>query len=482
MNKTVVADFNNTSLRLSLSRINKILDAPDKKSALQMSFAKRIQYIVMNKEKKLSDLYDYMHTGTKAEKLLIRPNDGIDNKLILDLNEKITNFQIEKMCKIRSAEKIKRYYIEHKENLRNKNNPKQEFTTMVYNGKRKEKDINGVMKEIKGRVYYLSKNHPPCHKPTTRCETNNNEAGAYKHVTHKDDMFVALAPNKGKFNTVNNFNDLKGLNRIKFGLAVASDMIISRNAGRCVKDCINSNTIIPQLAFKNAVDDLKQLHERRVYLRDIKPGNTAFDGKHINFIDVDDRIGVNKETATLEPIFNKYGKEASYTRKYITQKLFDKIYRCNPSSDNKITLRPTYSINHPLKVADEYAFLMTMIAATSNDTDLKSSIADAKIDIIGNSIMSGINKELEQYNVIEKQGELIDRFVQTKKEYCHPGVMNTDNEKHFIPWLNDNIKPKNIKSVKLLLTDPAGYAEEKFKTHLADMLLFKSPTNTSIPL
>lgn len=88
MNNTVVVKFNNTSLRLSHSRIDKINNASDKKTALQMGFLKKIQYICMNKGKRLSDLYDFTHDHKNGEKLFIQSNGRIQEKLTSVINKK----------------------------------------------------------------------------------------------------------------------------------------------------------------------------------------------------------------------------------------------------------------------------------------------------------------------------------------------------------------------------------------------------------
>lgn len=72
-----------------------------------------------------------------------------------------------------------------------------------------------------------------------------------------------------------------------------------------------------------------------------------------------------------------------------------------------------------------------------------------------------------------EKDKLTDKLIETQKEYNNTGIMNKSNKTYFTPWLKENIKPKHHKSVKLLLTDPAKYADTAPKTHLADMLLFK---------
>lgn len=111
--------------------------------------------------------------------------------------------------------------------------------------------------------------------------------------------------------------------------------MISHNAGICLIDHLNNNAPLPQSVFKIAVNELKKLHEIQGYLRDIKPANMAYDGKQVNFIDVDDRIKAHEITKISAPVFKIYGKEVIYTPKYITQGLVNNIYESNPGNPGK---------------------------------------------------------------------------------------------------------------------------------------------------
>lgn len=363
-----------------------------------------------------------------------------------------------------SAIKIERYYMSFKRNLREIESKNEEFTKMVYNGS--EKNING-------RVYYFSRNYLPAYKPTKSCEIDSNKKGGFKHVISEDPIFVALAPNnpRKKFNTVNDFSKLTGLKTIKFGLAVSSELIIARNAGDDLFKYLSKNTNLPLLAFKNAVNDLKQLHERGVFLRDIKLQNLTYDydRKQVNFIDVDDRLGVHKKSDSFIPLFHTYGHEVIFTPKYITLGLINNIYT-NDAGEFKLIHK---DITQPLKVADEYAFLMIMIATTTDDVALKAEMAEPKTDIVGKVKISNIENMI--YNEVNSDGlkELKDLRSKVKGEYINPGAMNSKNKEFFTKWISENIKPENINSINLLLTNPAKYAKKTPNIHLADMLLFK---------
>lgn len=82
----------------------------------------------------------------------------------------------------------------------------------------------------------------------------------------------------------NKVDDLKGINSVKFGLAVNHNLMIARNAGESLLDCIEKKQSILPNHFENAVNDLKKLHKKNIYLRDIKPGNMAYDGKQLTLL------------------------------------------------------------------------------------------------------------------------------------------------------------------------------------------------------
>lgn len=322
------------------------------------------------------------------------------------------------------ALKIQKYYSIFQRNLTKRGSISEEFTKMVYNGNRKN---------INGREYYLSKNYIPVYRPSEKIPYDKNEFGSFKHVTHKDRRFVALAANERneEFDTANNFEHFNGLNSMKYGLVVRSDLIIARNAGPDLFTYQEKKTNFPLLAFKNAVNDLKTLHGRGVFLRDIKPENLAYDGKQVNFIDLDDRLGVNKETSPSISRFDIYGQESSYTPDFITTPLLNSIYKNHEHSDELIDKDTT----HFLQAADEYALLLSMIEVTT------------------------YNKYI---NVDPKSTQPVcEKYLKSR------------NKEQAISWIEENIKPNYINSAKLLLTEPEKYAETAPNLHLADMLLFK---------
>lgn len=413
MNNTVVVKFDNTSLRLSHSRINKINNAPDKKSALQMSLPKKIAYIWMNKGNSLNDLYDFIHKNRNGEKLFIQPNGCICKKLASVSNEKNNHLKSYEV----NCRNIELNEILHEKGIILKNNV---FTEVVY--RKNKEDVTGV-------TYYLSKNHPPIYKPNIPYVHLKHEQGASKYVVSKDDNFVALATTKkNELNTANKFDDLNGLNSIKIGQVVTKNLMISPNAGTCLTDHLKNNPPLPQSAFENAANDLKTLHQRNGYLRDIKPGNTAYDGKQVNFIDVDDRISKNTLGNHSTVKFKIHGEPCIYTENYITDNLLYEIYDKNDRiSNNK-------DVAKYLKAADEYAFLLTIIAATTKSKVLREAIISPTSD-------------------------------------RNPQKLGISNKLHLRTWVDQHVNSQHKRTVNLLFSAPDKYAVLNSDIYLSDMLL-----------
>ncbi|AJI95841.1 hypothetical protein BD65_1833 [Yersinia ruckeri] len=349
-----------------------------------------------------------MQTGVKVRNAPIKLNDEAKEKNIL------------------SANKIRFYFRVHLKKLDKMQNngdyTNNRFIKTIYNGNDKS---------ISGREYYFHKDHRPVYRPNQKI--SNGEKGGFKQITHKDSRFIALKPINiaAKFDKRNNFNDIKEINSIKVGLAVSTKLIIARNAGLDILECINDGDIIPGDAFKNAAMDLKKLHLRNIYLRDIKPENTTYDNKNVNFIDVEDRVSAHINADKNKMEFTINGADIIYTENYLPKALADNIYgKNNGLLSDKDTI--TY-----LKSADEYAFLLTMIAATTKNIQLRSII-------------------------------LHDDESQDKKT----GKMNAGNRGFFDLWINENIKGEHKKTAGLLLVNPKVHANLKGDIYLSDMLLF----------
>lgn len=121
-----------------------------------------------------------------------------------------------------------------------------------------------------------------------------------------------------------------------------------------------------------------------------------------------------------------------YTENYITSELKEHIY-----SEYDVPLTGKNVIKY-LKSADEYAFLLTTIAATTENSKLKSII---------------LNDDENQYQ---------DRTT---------GKMRVENKNEFNQWINEKIKVEHRGSARLLLTNPKLHAELKGDIYLSDMFL-----------
>lgn len=322
-----------------------------------------------------------------------------------------------------AANKIKHYFRDHLEKLE-----RMESEGLYTNKGFIKTTYYGDNKSIHGREYYHSRNkdHPIVYKPSEI--PSGVENGSFKIVTRKDDRFVALEPVdiSDRFELDNNFNDIKDIRSMKTGLAVSTKLIIARNAGKNVFDCINDGDAIPDSAFKNAANDLKTLHKRHGYLRDIKPENTAYDGKQINFIDIDDRI--SKDTDQQDLKFKLHGEQAICTMNYITEKLLGGIYDKNDRiSNNK-------DVAKYLKAADEYAFLLTIIAATTKSKVLREAI-----------ISPDPTRKIQRLSYV--------------------------NRERVSDWIRYNTEFQHRDRVRLLFSAPDKYAVLNNDIYLSDMLL-----------
>lgn len=326
-----------------------------------------------------------------------------------------------------SANKIKHYFRVHLKKLEN-----MEENGLYTNKGFIKTTYKGNDKSIYNREYYHSRNkdHPIVYKPNEISVGVEN--GSFKTLTRKDHRFVALEPVdiSDRFETDNNFNDINNIRSIKTGLAVSTKLIIAANAGICVSKYIKCGNIIPCEAFKNAVNDLKTLHKQNGYLRDIKPENTTYDGKQINFIDVEDRISKDTHSNHSTVKFKIYGEPCIYTKHYITSDLLQNIYdKHSELSNNKDVVKY-------LKSADEYAFLLTFIAATSKSKGLRNTII-------------------------------------SPTWARNPQKMSAINKVHLTKWVDQHVKSQDRHTVNLLLSAPDKHAILRNDVYLSDMLLFK---------
>ncbi|WP_145520863.1 hypothetical protein [Yersinia mollaretii] len=324
-----------------------------------------------------------------------------------------------------AANKIKHYFRDHLEKLERME------SEGLYTDKGFIKTTYfGNNKSIHGREYYHSRNkdYPIVYKPSEI--PSGVEKGGSKIVTKKDDRFVALEPIRkyGRFEKNNNFKDIKDIRSINTGIAVSTKLIIDRNAGVCISKYIKSGNTIPYGAFENAANDLKTLHQRNGYLRDIKPGNTAYDGKQVNFIDVDDRISKNTLGNHSTVKLKTHGEPCIYTENYITDNLLYEIYDKNDRiSNNK-------DVAKYLKAADEYAFLLTIIAATTKYRTLREAII-------------------------------------SPTEVRNPRKLGFINKECIHEWVGQHVKSQHKCTVNLLFSAPDKYAVLNSDIYLSDMLL-----------
>lgn len=327
-----------------------------------------------------------------------------------------------------AANKIKHCFRDHLEKLE-----KMESEGLYTNKGFIKTTYNGDNKLIHGREYYHSRNkdYPIVYKPSEI--PSGEEKGSFKIVTRKDDRFVALEPVdiSDRFETDNDFNDIKDIRSMKTGLAVSTKLIIAHNAGKPVFDCISGGDTIPDSAFKNAANDLKTLHQRNGYLRDIKPENTAYDGKQVNFIDVDDRISINTHGNHSTVKFKTHGEPCIYTDNYITGNLLYKIY------DENSRVANNKDVAKYLKAADEYAFLLTIIGATTKYRTLRES------------------------------------FISPTKAR-NPRKLGFMNKNYIHEWVDQHVKSQHRDRVHLLLSAPDKYAVLNNDIYLSDMLLLSS--------
>lgn len=348
-------------------------------------------------------------TGIKVINTPIKLNDEANDKNTLSANKIRFHFRV---------------HLKKLDNMRNNG---------IYTNNRFIKTTyNGNDKSICGREYYFHEEHRPVYRPNEK--TSHGGEGGFKKITHKDSRFIALEPIDiaERFHTENNFNDIKEIDSIKVGLAVSTKLIIARNAGVDIFSYIENGDTIPYSAFKNAVMDLKKLHCKNVYLRDIKPENTTYDNKNVNFIDVEDRISAHVDSYNNRIKWTISGEPVIYTENYITSELKEHIY-----SEYDVPLTGKNVIKY-LKSADEYAFLLTTIAATTENSKLKSII---------------LNDDENQYQ---------DRTT---------GKMRVENKNEFNQWINEKIKVEHRGSARLLLTNPKLHAELKGDIYLSDMFL-----------
>ncbi|EGY28618.1 hypothetical protein Rin_00014420 [Candidatus Regiella insecticola 5.15] len=158
--------------------------------------------------------------------------------------------------------------------------------------------------------------------------------------------------NNHQFDTKSDNSDLVGLETMKYGTVVSDSIIISRYAGESLEQILFNNKTVKIKAFEKATQDLAELHRRASYLIDIKLENMTYDKNDgVNFIDLESRArqglpttpGMTFENTTIG-LLQQFGE------------IYPKIIGGKEFSSQE---------KNSLKTYDEYALLMTIVAATT---------------------------------------------------------------------------------------------------------------------
>lgn len=321
-----------------------------------------------------------------------------------------------------AASKIQNFFRAHKRILEGKKKKAirkgKEFAITKYKNK------EGIKKKY---YFHVNNEYPVVY--SSGIKTDLSLVGSYKHVHTMDDRFVELVPNynheKGAdFNRRNNiyYKELMSTKTVISGLVVDKDVIIARNAGEDLYDLvINKHQKIDIKAFREAMQDLKNLHQKGIYLVDIKIENMAYDKNknRINLIDVENRVRRGEKF-----------KGIIYSEDSATNGLLRGYTRINQEG------KKTYDYGI-LRAWDEYAFLLAMIACTSKNYFLYEMVMKPDVDINGGR---------------------------------YPGAMNHLNKNLFNQWISLNVQSKFCLDIERLLTNPAKFCFEKpDHSYLADM-------------
>lgn len=120
----------------------------------------------------------------------------------------------------------------------------------------------------------------------------DKRAGSSKQVVGEDHNFVALQAKQDR-QFLPNVHDAELLPyaTVCVGLRIDETMMVAHHAGMDLyTHWLKPQPELPLSAFLPALADLDAMHENGIYLIDIKPENLAYDGRKIQFIDVDDRV------------------------------------------------------------------------------------------------------------------------------------------------------------------------------------------------
>ncbi|WP_342221004.1 hypothetical protein [Candidatus Fukatsuia endosymbiont of Tuberolachnus salignus] len=338
------------------------------------------------------------------------------------------------------SKKIANYFLKHEKTLKKKDEKKgtdHEFLEMKY---------SGTNLTHKKKIYYFDMKRTYSERvictPGEELKDEDQIEGTSKRLVQRNGRVVVFIPSRNlisrnwtDFDEGNNkyYRLLRETPTVISGLVVAKNKIVAPNAGEDLFDLLEKGTILKVSAFKDAAFDLKKLHNKDIYLTDIKIENMTLNKGSVNFIDINI---VKKGMKYREVIFTgcntTYGLVNNWDRK------------------DPVTKEMVYDYSY-LRTADNYALLLAMIVATTEDPLLQKAAMSPKVDIMHEIYPDDYPKDI----------------------YKHPGAINPESRSLFLAWICKNVKPEFHGIVKSLLTNPAEVAKNSPNCKdLADMLYF----------
>lgn len=120
----------------------------------------------------------------------------------------------------------------------------------------------------------------------------DERAGTSKQVVGEDRNFVALQAKVDRQFQINDSDaELLPYATVCVGLRIDETLMVAHHAGMDLyTHWLKPQPELPLSVFLPALADLDAMHENGIYLIDIKPENLAYDGRKIQYIDVDDRV------------------------------------------------------------------------------------------------------------------------------------------------------------------------------------------------
>ncbi|WP_339056619.1 hypothetical protein [Candidatus Regiella endosymbiont of Tuberolachnus salignus] len=285
----------------------------------------------------------------------------------------------------------------------------------------------------------------PDRKPSTPLE------GGAKKAIGISDRWIALAPlneQSPKFDTKSDNSDLLGLRTMIYSTVVGEDVMIALNAGESLAAILFNNNTVEIKDFENSTKDLAELHKIATYLIDIKLENMAKNIKLENM--VDDKNNSVKFIDLESRVRQGLPTTPGITFENTTIGLLQQFTEISPKIIEGKEFSPQEK--NSLKTYDEYALLMTIVAATTKDDKLRQSMIDPCVD----------TKE----------------FCDPPQYFDYPGAMNELNEGLMKQWINENVKTEYHDYAENLLKNPAQFAKNRTEngfenTSLSEILIFQ---------